>query len=298
MAGFPGGNRWTEGPRPPGSRRPGVRMHIGVYFDAFAPSIAPMPGDFDHSDFVDPDFEASGRPVTSSASAAIATATPTVSAATATVQRTGPMAFTSAAVGSMNPVRPPSREEINQQVTAAQQALVELKQKQEELERERSQLEEARRRRLEFEQGREEMLAHLTRGIGLLEESEQNARRDAEQMSRTLVDLRSALEKVKSLHEESWTAETYATELTRALTSLENARMEWNSAQMKWTVLSGRNPNSPGTAPVTPGENAPLPLGHGRTPAELARLGLALTWPVAVAVLLSGLVLALMLARR
>ena len=31
---------------------------IGVYFDAFAPSIAAMPGDFDHSDFVDPDFEA------------------------------------------------------------------------------------------------------------------------------------------------------------------------------------------------------------------------------------------------
>lgn len=242
-----------------------------------------MAGDFDHSDFVDPDFEASRRaPVSPAAAVAAGRATHPASAA-----------------GLMNPARPPSRDEINQQVTVAQQALVELKQRQEELERERTQLEEARRRRLEYEQGREEMLSHLTRGIALLDESEQTARRDAEQMARSLAELRSALEKVSALNEESWTAETYATELTRALTALESARMEWNSAQVKWPVLAGRA-TTPGAAPGSPAptESTPLPFGGNRTPAELARLGLALTWPVALAVLLSGLVLALMLARR
>ncbi len=228
-----------------------------------------MGGDLDHSDFVDPDFDPARAPVSTAVSAI---GTP----------------------GGRG--RPPSREDLNRQVTAAQQALVELRQRQEELERERVQLEEARRRRIEFAQGREEMLAHLTRAVGLLSEAEQASRRDAEQMARTLADLRSALEKVSALREESWSAETYSTELAQALTTLENARMEWNSAQLKWPMLSGSS------VPLAPGRSASAAedrpgLLEGRTPADLARLGLALTWPVAAAVLAVGLILAFVLAR-
>src|SRR5437763_14376979 len=78
--------------------------------------------------------------------------------------------------------RPLSREEIESKVNETQARLAELKRAQEELERERAALEEARRRRIEFQNGREEMLHHLTRGVGLLEEAEFSARRDAEQM--------------------------------------------------------------------------------------------------------------------
>src|SRR5687767_5768838 len=81
--------------------------------------------------------------------------------------------------------RPPSREEIDSKVSDAQVKLAELKRAQEELERERAALEEARRRQIEFQTGREEMLQHLTRGVGILEESEFNARREAEQMKQT-----------------------------------------------------------------------------------------------------------------
>lgn len=194
-------------------------------------------------------------------------------------------------------MRPPSREDINRQVTAAQQALVELKQRQEELERERTQLEEARRRRLEFEQGREEMLQHLTRGLGLLTDAEQTARRDAEQLARTLTDLRDAYDKVSALHEESWNADTYQTELSRALVVLENARMEWNSAQVKWPVLDGRGASPASRPSGAEGDSGPQLLA-GRSPMEMARLGLALTWPIAVAVLAVGLILAATLVRR
>lgn len=193
--------------------------------------------------------------------------------------------------------RPPSREEIDQQVTAAQQALVELRQRQEVLERERGQLEEARRKRLEFEQGREEMLAHLTRGVGLLTDAEQSARRDAEQMSRTLIDLQEALEKVKMLDEAAWKAEDYTSELSRALATLENARMEWNSAQVKWPVLNGVSMVEGDRARAGGGGVEEGFFPSNRSPVEWARMGLALTWPVAAAVLLSGLVLALVLAR-
>src|SRR5215212_2428567 len=136
-------------------------------------------------------------------------------------------------------LRAPTREEVDSRVADAQQRLAELKRAQEELERERATLEETRRRRMEFQTGRQEMLENLTRGIGLLEEAEFVARRDAEQMAKTLADFRSALSKVEVAHEESWTKDNFHVELTRALTAIENARMEWNSARLKFPILSG-----------------------------------------------------------
>ncbi len=87
-------------------------------------------------------------------------------------------------------------------------------------------MEETRRRQREFQTGRLEMVQNLTRGLGLLEEAEFTARRDAEQMAKALGDLRDALGKVQAINEESWTHDSFNVELTRALTTLENARME------------------------------------------------------------------------
>jgi hypothetical protein len=74
-------------------------------------------------------------------------------------------------------------------------------------------------------------------------------------------------------------------ELTRALTTLENARMEYNAAQMKFPVLSGK------TAEDAAGQPG---IGSGNTVAlssysfiELCRMGLALTWPLALIGLLA-----------
>src|SRR5438046_7812027 len=97
------------------------------------------------------------------------------------------------AQGGANPApRAPTREEVDSKVAEAQQKLSELKRAQEELERERAALEETRRRQIEFQTSRQEMRQNLTRGLGLLEETEFNARRDAEQMSKALGDLKSA----------------------------------------------------------------------------------------------------------
>src|SRR5947209_4093888 len=84
-------------------------------------------------------------------------------------------------------VRAPSREEVDAKVTEAQQKLSELKRAQEQLERERTALEETRRRQAEFQNGRKEIIENITRAVGLLEESEFNARRDAEHMGKSLI---------------------------------------------------------------------------------------------------------------
>ena len=162
---------------------------------------------------------------------------------------------------------------------------------QEELERERTEIEEARKRRSELSTGREEMVQHLTRGIGLLEEAELSSGRTAEQLSRTVADLRTSLDKINLINEEEWTEENWSVELPKALTTIENSRMEWNGARLKWPLLDGETELAPSVAattqPVQPPERAGLDqLSFWR----LSKLGLAFTWPL-VLVGLAGVIL-------
>jgi hypothetical protein len=204
--------------------------------------------------------------------------------------------YASTSPGAGQPQRAPTREEVDSKVADAQQKLAELRREQEELERQRAALEETRRRQMEFQTGRQETLQNLTRGVGLLEEAEFSARRDAEQMAKALVDLRDALSKVGAIHEETWTKDNFGTELTRALTTLENARMEWNAARLKFPVLSGQMPEGG----ASPAEHASprSSLLAAQSFGELCQVGLALTWPLAAVALLALAVLLAILLRR
>lgn len=189
--------------------------------------------------------------------------------------------------------RAPTREELDSQLTGTQQQLAKLREAQERLERTRAAVEETRRRHANFTAGRTETLQSLTRGIGLLEKAEQDARRDAEQLARSLDGLRSALGEIERINEQSWTTESWEQELTRSLTTIENARLEYQSAARKWPVLEGKAPGAGDTAPareVLPWNS--LPLGR------LCRLGLALTWPLVVATLLLALSVVWLAFRR
>ncbi len=222
-----------------------------------------MASQYDTTDFVDTDFQAHKSPYGTTSS-------------TATT------------------LRAPTREEVDSKVAEAQQRLAELKRAQEELERERSVLEEVRRRQTEFQAGRTEMIQNLTRGLGLLEETEFTARRDAEQMAKSIGEFRDALAKVQNINEETWSKDNFNVELTRALTTIENARMEWNGARLKFPVLSGQ-------ATTTVSGNVP-PAKAGITLAEmsvgqLCKLGLAFTWPLAAVALLGLGVLVAILIR-
>jgi hypothetical protein len=172
--------------------------------------------------------------------------------------------------------RAPTREEVEARVSEMQLKLADLKRTQQELERERAGLEETRRRQMEFTTGRQEIAA----------------RRDAEQMSKTLIDLREGLVKLQSIQEETWTKDTLNVELTRASTIVENTRMEWNSARLKFPVLSGEMV-APPTATTTVEDSLLEEALRQKSYAGLCKLGLALTWPVALAVLLILLVLLL-----
>jgi chromosome segregation ATPase len=224
-----------------------------------------MGTEFDATEFVDSDFQAA---------------------------RKGAFASVAAAAN-----RAPTREDVDSKVGETHQKLAELKRLQEDLERERAGLEETRRRQMEFQTGRQETIQNLTRGIGLLEEAEFAARRDAEQTAKTLVDLRESLVKVEATNEAAWTKENFPVELTKALTAIENARMEWNAARLKYDVLSGELPQA--AAKEDAEADASKSLLAGRGFGELCKLGLALTWPLALVALLAlGGLLAVLLRTR
>lgn len=193
------------------------------------------------------------------------------------------------AAGKLN--RPPTREELEALVGEKQIKLAELKRAQEELERERAGLEELRRRQMEFQTGREEMLQHLTRGIGLLEEAELTARRDAEQMTRVLTEFRDAVIKVQGINENLWNQDNFSVELTRASTTVENARMEWNAARLRFPILTGAN----ATTAEPSSDKAAASLFSTTDLIQLCKIGFALTWPL---VLLGLAIFLILLFRR
>lgn len=190
----------------------------------------------------------------------------------------------------------PTRDEMDRRVVEAQQKLVELKRAQEELERERSGLEELRRRQNEFHTGRQEIIQNLTRGLGLLEEAEFTARRDADQMVKALGNFSAALAKVQAIHDETWTKENFQIELTRALTTIENARMEWNSARLKISALAGETKNA--AAPLDKKSPATAPALAQLSFIELCRIGLAFTWPLLLVALAALGIFIAILARK
>jgi hypothetical protein len=222
-----------------------------------------MSSDYDASEFIDGDFQAHKSP------------------------------YAAASTGAH---RAPTREEVDAEVATRQQRLAELKREQETLERERSALEETRRRQAEFQTGRQEMTQNLTRGLGLLEEAEFNCRRDAEQFTKAVQGLREALAKLDGIHQETWTKDNFMGELTRALTTLENSRMEWNAARLKFPLLS-TPPAEQAEARATPEVKVGMPFGP-QTFGELCRIGFALTWPLALVALAALGLLATMLLRR
>jgi hypothetical protein len=222
-----------------------------------------MASKYDTTEFVDADFQSHKAPVSTSG------------------------------FGGLSP-RAPTREEVDLKVSEAQQKLAELKRAQEELERERANLEETRRRQAEFQTGRTEMIQHLARGLTLLEKAEFDARQDAEQMTLVISEFRTAADKLESIKEDAWSGESFNTELSRALACVENARMEWNAARIRFPILSGKTDPS---VEVTPQTSTPPTSFADMSFGRLFKVGLALTWPLAMVALLALGLMAVLLLR-
>jgi hypothetical protein len=200
--------------------------------------------------------------------------------------------FGGAGVGSAGVASPaPSTEQLSAEVTDKAQQLVALRERQAQIERAKAELEELRRRRAEFDTGRGEMRDRLTRSISLLEQAELSARREAEQLVKSLEGLRAVAGAVQQLSEKAWSPENWHRDLSRDLAVLENARNELNSASLKWPVLTE------GGGPAGASQEGPKGW-EAVSFARWVRIGLAFTWPLLVLGALGFGTLALLVLRR
>ncbi len=124
-------------------------------------------------------------------------------------------------------------EELGDQVQQVRAELESLKQKQEEIEREKLRLEELKRRQDELDAGRSEMLDKLTRALVVVQREIEEAQKRLEQLHSIYNSFTQHLRHLESISSRAWNSNELPRELSKAISSVEDARAEFIKAQAK-----------------------------------------------------------------
>jgi chromosome segregation ATPase len=184
---------------------------------------------------------------------------------------------------------PVAREELNSHLEQAREEIQSLQRKKEELERAKGELEEMRRRHDEFARGRVEIVEALNRSLIVLEHEQVESQRMLDLIARTRQTFKEQLGHVEKLTDAHWNSENLKSELSKALATIETARMEFNRACLRIDVLQTKPEDLPETplekfsGPANPLER----IGFG----QAMKLGFAFSLPLLVILLLLVLTL-------
>ena len=169
----------------------------------------------------------------------------------------------------------PSVEHLDNQVQKAQEQLLQLKRQQEQIEKQKRELEELSRRQDELEHGRAEMTDKLTRALVVLEREAYNAQSRLEQIRVARESFAQHLELIESIDPRNWNPSDLHKELSRALSTVDDARTEYNEHRSRLQAAGADSEASlPDTAPGVY-ENS-----DGRSFSEWLQIGLALSLPL------------------
>jgi chromosome segregation ATPase len=133
---------------------------------------------------------------------------------------------------------PPHREEVDSKLEQARDHLLALRRQQEELERQKTELEELRRRQEEYSRGRAEITDKLARGLVALERQQIESQRLTELCESTIIAFREYTEQIEQINDEDWNSANVRDELSKALATLESARLEYNRAHARLDCLN------------------------------------------------------------
>lgn len=123
--------------------------------------------------------------------------------------------------------------ELGDKVQQVRAELESLKQKQEEIEREKMRLEELKRRQDELDTGRSEMLDKLTRSLVVVQREIEEAQKRLEQLHSIYNAFTQHLRQLEAVNPRVWSSTELPRELSKALSSVEDARAEYIKAQAK-----------------------------------------------------------------
>jgi hypothetical protein len=170
-----------------------------------------------------------------------------------------------------------SPELLDSQVQKAQEQLLQLRRQADQIEKQKRELEELSRRQEELERGRAEMTDKLSRSLVILEREGYDCQKKLEQIRATHESFTQHLQLLESIEPKSWNPTELPKELSRALSTVDDARTEFS--QQRSRLDAGNGDSSEMDLPdITSGAGAL----NGRTFAQWVQIGLAVTLPLII----------------
>lgn len=170
-----------------------------------------------------------------------------------------------------------SPELLDSQVQKAQEQLLQLRRQAEVIEKQKRELEELSRRQEELERGRAEMTDKLSRSLVILEREGYDSQKKLEQIRATHESFTQHLQLLESIDPKSWNPADLPKELSRALSTVDDARTEF-SQQRSRLEASGGESSEMDLPEVTTGTAG---LG-GKSFVQWLQIGFAVTLPLII----------------
>ena len=175
----------------------------------------------------------------------------------------------------LNEEEPLSPEHLDSQVQKAQEQLLQLKRQQDQIEKQKRELEELSRKQEELERGRAEMGDKLTRSLVILEREAYDAQKRLEQLRAMRESFGQHLELIEAIDPKSWNPTDLHKELSRALSTVEGARIEYAQQRSRLQATDEGAESDSALA-----EMEPVFSNDGRSLAHWIKIGFAFSLPL------------------
>jgi hypothetical protein len=134
-------------------------------------------------------------------------------------------------------------EDLGEEVQKTNTELEKLKRQLEDIEKQKLRLEELKKRQDELEVGRSEMADKLTRSLVTVQREAEEAQKRLEQLNSIHNSFTQHLRHIEAINPKTWGAADLPKELSKALSAVEDARVEYVKAQAK--IAAEGSPESP-----------------------------------------------------
>jgi hypothetical protein len=171
-----------------------------------------------------------------------------------------------------------SPEHLDSQVQKAQEQLLQLRRQADQIEKQKRELEELSRRQEELERGRAEMTDKLSRSLVILEREGYDSQKKLEQIRATHESFTQHLQLLEAIDPKSWNSAELPKELSRALSTVDDARTEFSQQRSRLDAGNGESTeiDLPDVASGSMG------LGGGRSFMQWMQIGFAVTLPLII----------------
>lgn len=188
-----------------------------------------------------------------------------------------------------------SVDDLNLKVQQAEEVLLDLERRREQIERQKRQLEEIRRKQYEFEEGQRVTVERIKRGLVLLTQQEFELKRECEEVGMIRDSFANHLRHLEAIRPQLWDPANLEDELTRALATIDQAKGSYGQAQVRLEALRNQGRQAGSTdAQAGLDENGQEADGAAARPSDFwsrVGAGFAYSLPLLVGLFLLALVL-------